>query len=132
MGKGKNEFVKEKTKFKARKALCVLAIISTCIATMEGLLFYNSDEYGNLFFRLLLVLQNSIYAFAFRTTISLKDAMNFMDTNPTFLNMVVGYAYGIAVFTAPYCTIAFLYKILERLFRLLLVTRVHNDDEHRR
>lgn len=122
--------MKEKTKFKARKALCVLAIISTCIATMEGLLFYNSDEYGNLFFRLLLVLQNSIYAFTFRTTISLKDAMNFMDSNPTFLNMVVGYAYGIAVFTAPYCTIAFLYKILERLFRLLLVTRVHNDDEH--
>ncbi len=122
--------MREKIKFKTKKALWGLAVISACIATLEGILFYHGDKFGSLFFRILLVLQNSINAFAFKPSISIKDAISFMEASPTILNIIVSYLYGIAVFTAPYCTIAAVYKLLEHIFRFLLVTKAHKNDEH--
>ena len=74
--------------------LLLLSIASFIIATLEGFLFYDNE---NLFFRILMIIQNSINTFGFKPSISLLDAMNLMETKTTILYTVVGYAYGIAI-----------------------------------
>lgn len=119
--------MKEKTKLRTHKFLLALALISLLIATIEGLLFYTNET---PFFRLLLILQNSINAFAFKPTISLKDALLLMDKNPDILHNAVGYAYGISLFTAPYCTIAIVYKFLERMMRFVFSFHSRRNCRH--
>ena len=53
-----------------------------------------------------------------------------MITQQTALYTVVGYAYGAAVFTAPYCTLAMVYKVLERLMRMVFSLRQRKRGEH--
>lgn len=119
--------MKEKNKLKMRKILLFLAITSFIIATMEGFLFYT---YENPFFRILLIIQNSINAFGFKPSISLTDAMKLMQNKTSLLYTIVGYAYGIAVFTAPYCTLAAIYKVLEKIMHFIFDFRFHKTAEH--
>lgn len=119
--------MKEKNKFKIGKILLILAIISFLIATIEGFLFYTHQ---NQFFRFLMIIENSINAFGFKPSISLNDAMELMQTENTVIHSVVGYAYGFAVFTAPYCTLSFVYKILERLTRFIFRFRNKKFDNN--
>ena len=107
--------MKEWMKVKTNKALFVLAVISFAVIALEGILYYAS--YPDVFFRFLLILQNIIKAFTFKATISLENARAFMLEDPTPLKTVLGYLYMIGVFTAPYCTIATLYKLLERALK---------------
>ena len=104
-----------KSKDNKPRFLYILAILSFFIATVQGALYYSSYE---LFFKLLLVLQNSINAFGFKATVTIKDVVSYMNSEPTILNKSVGYLYCIAVFTAPYCTISFMYKFLERILAI--------------
>ena len=97
--------------------LLVLAVLSFLIAAMQGMLYYSSYD---TFFKLLLVLQNSINAFGFKASITIKDVVAFIDKDPSVKNLSVGYAYCIAVFTAPYCTVSFVYKFLERMLRFIV------------
>lgn len=112
---------------KKPRFLYLLAIMSFFIATVQGALYYSSYE---LFFKVLLVLQNSINAFGFKATVTIKDVMNYMNSSPTLLNKSVGYLYCIAVFTAPYCTISFMYKFLEHILRLIISFRRGKNCEH--
>ena len=107
--------MKEWNKLKANKLLFVLAILSAAVTILEGLLYFSS--YEDVFFRILLTLQNTIKAFTFKSTISLESARSFMLKDPTPFKTVLGYAYMLSVFTAPYCTIATVYKLMERAFR---------------
>jgi hypothetical protein len=43
---------------------------------------------------------------------------------------VVAYAYGVALFAAPYCTAATVYRLLERLFHLMSRIRIGRAKEH--
>ncbi|MBQ9898218.1 MAG: hypothetical protein IJM44_02025 [Ruminococcus sp.] len=119
--------MKEKTRFRTSKLLLILAVLSLIIATTEGLIYYQHEE---LFFKLLLVLQNGINAFAFKPTITLKDAIAFMHKDPTPLRTGVSYAYGVAVFTAPYCTFAFVYRTLEKLLRFVFNLKGRRKSEN--
>lgn len=103
-------------KLKGNKFLFWLAVASLVIATLEGVLFYAPVE--DMTFRIMLTVQNSIKAFAFNASIGLRDAMDFMGEDPTPFKTLVGYAYAVAVFVAPYCSVAFLYKMLERALKL--------------
>lgn len=103
-------------KVKGNRLLFWLAVASFVIATLEGVLYYAGVE--DLLFRVMLTAQNSIKAFGFSASIGLKDAMSFMLTDPTPFKTVVGYAYAVAVFVAPYCSLAFVYKVLERVLKL--------------
>ena len=116
-----------KSKDNKPRFLYILAILSFFIATVQGALYYSSYE---LFFKLLLVLQNSINAFGFKATVTIKDVVSYMNSEPTILNKSVGYLYCIAVFTAPYCTISFMYKFLERILRLIINFRRGKNCEH--
>ncbi len=104
------------TKIKANRTLSALAIYSFVVTTAEGLIYFST--YEDIFFRVLLTIQNTIKAFTFKTTISLEAARSFMLNDPTPLKTVLGYAYMLAVFTAPYCTIAAVYKLLEKALKL--------------
>ncbi|MDD6207869.1 MAG: hypothetical protein PUB10_05035 [Clostridiales bacterium] len=119
--------MKEKNKPKMGKIVFFLAVVSFLIATVEGFLFYTEE---NLFFRVLLIIQNSINAFGFQPCISLQDAMGLMQENGSVLYAAAGYAYGIAVFTAPYCTLAVMYKVLERIMHVVIDVRKHRNAEH--
>ncbi len=77
-----------------------------------------------------MIIQNSINAFGFKPSISLKDALALMQTENTIIHTIVGYAYGVAVFTAPYCTFSFIYKILERATRLIFKFRYKKTDRN--
>ena len=107
--------------------LLILAVMSFLIAAAQGMLYYSSYD---LFFKILLVLQNGINAFGFKATISIKDVVAFIDKDPSALKLTVGYAYCIAVFTAPYCTVSFVYKFLERMLRLIVGFRRGRNKEH--
>lgn len=114
-----NRFVQKPRRaprFQAKNVLILMAILSALFAAAEGVIFY--EDINSFFFRLLLILQNSIKAFAFRADISLKDAMKAFQADPTVVKAVISYAYGAAVFVAPYCTITAACKILLRLLNL--------------
>ena len=119
--------MKEKTKFLTNKFLLILAIISFIIASLEGILYYMNED---LFFRILLVLNNSVNAFAFKPSITLKDAIVHMNENYDILHSVVCHVYGIAVITAPYCTIAVVYKVFEKMLRFVFNFRHNKNCEH--
>ena len=100
------------------KIVLILAIFSFIVAMIEGSLYYTGN---NVFFNTLLILQNGINAFMFKPSISISDAIEFIDQNKhDAMYTVIGYLYGIAVFTAPYCTIATVYKIMESLLRVMV------------
>ena len=109
------------------RLIFLLAVLSFLIATAQGMLYYKGYD---SFFKCLLVLQNSINAFGFKASVTIKDTVAFMKENPSPLNRGIGYAYCIAVFTAPYCTISFIYKILERLLRFIIFFRRDKNCRH--
>lgn len=119
--------MKNKTKVRTSRFIFILAIVSFLIATVQGILYYKKYD---TFFKFLLVIQNSINAFGFKASVSIKDVIAFMNNEPTLINTVVGYAYCIAVFTAPYCTISFVYKFLERILRLIIGFRRRKNCQH--
>lgn len=119
--------MKNKTKVRTSRFIFILAIVSFLIATAQGIIFYKKYD---VFFKFLLVMQNSINAFGFKASVSIKDVIAFMNNEPSLINTVVGYAYCIAVFTAPYCTISFVYKFLERILRLIIGFRRRKNCQH--
>ena len=120
--------MKEWMKVKTNKALFVLAVVSFAVITLEGILFYAS--YEDVFFRFLMILQNTIKAFTFKANISLENARSFMLEDPTPFKTALGYLYMIGVFTAPYCTIATVYKLLERAFKFAFWLRKSETAQH--
>lgn len=115
----------KKTKIITRRLLLLLAIFSITIAIIEGILFYTAET---IYFRILMTVQNAVNMFTFRPSISLRDAMALMQTNHSPLYTVVGYCYGLAVFTAPYCTVSVAYKLMEHMLRLAFGARYHRRD----
>jgi len=116
----KTEMKKNKSSTRTTRLIFILAVVSFSIATLQGLIYYSSYE---PFFKVLLVLQNSINAFGFKASVTIKDTVAFMKDEPSPLRKGVGYAYCVAVFTAPYCTISFIYKFLERMLRFIVFFR---------
>lgn len=119
----------EKTKFRANRVLLILAIFSFVVASIEGVLFYWNNESTPVFFRILQIIQNSIKAFAFKPVISLGDAVNLMNSHSSFIYTVSCYAYGVAVFTAPYCTLTVLYKVMQQFLFWILKWRSKSKKE---
>ena len=119
--------MKGKSAKRTTRLIFILAVLSFIIATAMGLIYYKSYD---PFFKLLLVLQNSINAFGFKATVTIKDAVAFMKDNPSIEVRSVGYAYCLAVFTAPYCTISFMYKFLENVLRLIIGFRRGSNCNH--
>lgn len=119
--------MKDSQKYRTQRLLLLLAIVSFLVAVLEGCLYYAEEP---VFFRILLILQNGINAFAFKPSITLTNAIDLMASHQTPLYTVVGYAYGAAVFTAPYCTIAMVYKVLERVMRVVFSLRRRSRGEH--
>lgn len=116
-----------KSRKNTTKLIFLLAVLSFLIATAQGIIYYKNYD---SFFKVLLVLQNSINAFGFKASVTIKDTVAFMKDNPSALNKCIGYAYCIAVFTAPYCTISFIYKFLERLLRFIIFFRRDKNCRH--
>lgn len=108
--------VRDAMRVRTKETLIYIAVISALIASAEGFIYY--ADIDNLFFRILLILQNSIKAFGLRANIGLQDALSAMQADPTLPKMCISYAYGFAVFAAPYCTAAAIYKLLVRLLDL--------------
>ena len=113
--------MKEWMKVRTNNALFALAVCSFAVIALEGILYYAS--YPDVFFRSLLILQNIIKAFTFKATISLENARAFMLQDPSPFKTGLGYLYMIGVFTAPYCTIATVYKLLERALKFAFWVR---------
>jgi len=112
---------------KPHRFLLFLAVASFVIATVQGIIYYSGYD---SFFKTLLVLQNSINAFGFKASITIKDIVAFINKDPGPYKIAIGYAYCIAVFTAPYCTVSFVYKFLERVLRLFIGFRRGKKCEH--
>lgn len=109
--------MKKKTTKQIDRVLLWLAIASLIITFIEGLFYYSVEKYPNPLFRCLLIIQNSIRAFTFKTDISLKDIAGILQGNPSQAEQIVGYLYTAAVFAAPYCTLKVIYKVLDKVFR---------------
>ena len=116
-----------KSRKRTTRLIFLLALLSFLIATAQGLIY--SKDYEP-FFKYLLVLQNSINAFGFKASVTIKDTVAFIRNDPEPLKKGIGYAYCVAVFTAPYCTISFIYKFLERILRFIIFFRRSRKCKH--
>ena len=116
-----------KSRKRTTRLIFLLALLSFLIATAQGLIYYKDYE---PFFKYLLVLQNSINAFGFKASVTIKDTVAFIRSDPEPLKKGIGYAYCVAVFTAPYCTISFIYKFLERILRFIIFFRRSRTCKH--
>ena len=119
--------MKNWNKAKENKVLMTLAVLSLAVSVGESMLYF--ADYGGLIFRVLLTLQNTIKVFTFKPDIGLKDARNFILAEPSVIRTMVGYAYMIALFVAPFCTIATVYRVFERAFRLVFWLKKENRKE---
>lgn len=119
--KGKNES-------KTKKLLINIALVSLAISIAEGFVYY--ADYNNIFFRMLMILQNSINAFAFKPGIAIKDVMESLDGNSTTFERILGYAYCLSIFAAYYCTLATVYKLLERALRFMFFFKNGRNRQH--
>ena len=100
------------------KVLFYLAIGCFIITLIQGILYYNTEMYPNPMFRWMMIVQNSIKAFGFSSSISISTVAGIIKESQNGVEIIVGYFYAIAMFLAPYCTIAYIYKIVERLLRI--------------
>lgn len=120
----------KKTEKKLNRVLLVLAIVSFIVTFAEGCFYYSGETYHNPLFRFMLILQNSIKAFGFKSTITIDNVIKKMSENPSLLEVIVGYAYAFATFTAPYCTFAMCYKFLEKLLRIKIWSAKKKNKKH--
>ncbi len=102
----------------AGKVLFSLSILSTIVTFSEAYLYYSADSCPNLFFRCMLILQNTIRAFGFKPNISLEKVIDLIQASSSTAEIIIHYAYSVALFTAPYCTLSYLYKVIRKLFQL--------------
>lgn len=108
--------------------LLYLAIISFLFTFVYGLFYYR--EIKNNFLYVLAVIQNSIKAFTFQSDISFDDLVEYMTINKGLAYKVLVYCYGISCFTAPYCTLSFCYKLIQKFTRLKLFVLRKKKDRH--
>ncbi len=106
----------KKTEKQVGHILFGLAIISAIITFLEGILYYTAEEYPNLIIRIMLILQNTIRAFTFKSDIGIKNVEKMLQDSPTIIEKLVNGCYLAAIFTAPYCTVAYMYKWLKKWF----------------
>lgn len=100
------------------KVIFYLAMISFFITLLEGILYYSTDAFPNPLFRWMMIAQNSIKAFGFSSSISISTVAGIIEESQNKVEIVVGYMYSVAMFIAPYCTVAYIYKIVERLLKI--------------
>lgn len=117
----------KKIKKKTEKILLCLAIVSVIITFAEGMFYYTKEAYPNVVIRIMLIIQNTVKAFGFKTDIGIKDVADILQTELNFFELFINYVYLLAIFIAPYCTLSFMYKILKRLFRF---RRRYQSDKH--
>ena len=108
----------KKTDKKLGRFFVILAICSAFITGLEGFIFYSVQTYPNPLLRWMLIVQNMIKAFTFRSDISLKDMAKTIGESKNLFELIVGYAYTVTIFTAPYCTLTMVYKAFEKFFRV--------------
>lgn len=110
--------MKKKTNKQTSKVIFYLAIGSFLITLMEGILYYSEEMFPNPLFRIMMIVQNSIKAFGFSSSISISTVADIIENSTDVVEIVIGYLYSIAMFVAPYCTVAYVYKVVERLLRI--------------
>ena len=98
------------------KILLILAIVSFVVAFAEGMIYYSPAEYSNGLVRYLLIIQNTIRAFVFKTDIKIEDVADAIKASNSVVEIIVSYIYLVIIFIAPYCTLSFGYKFLKQVF----------------
>lgn len=107
----------EKKDKKINLLFIVLGTFSVIVTGLEGMIYYSAEAYPNLLVRSMLIVQNTIRAFAFSSDIGLRDMSQLLEESKSVYETIIGYAYTFAVFTAPYCTLTIVYQVLEKIFR---------------
>ena len=109
--------MKKKTNKQTNKVTFYLAIGSFIITLVEGLLYY-TELFPNPLFRWMMIIQNSIKAFGFSPNISIHMVADILKESTDKFEIFIGYVYTISIFVAPYCTVAYIYKVVERFLRI--------------
>jgi len=106
------------------RILLIIAMISFVVAMLEGYFYY--AEYAQYpVFRFMLMLQNSVEAFAFKAGISIASVVKKFATERSVFQVIVDCVYTVIVFIAPLCTMTFLYKVFETVLKWNI--RIHRD-----
>ncbi len=92
--------------------LWVLAGFSFAAALAEGY-FYYGQYAAHPLLRVLMTVQNALKAFLFSPDLEIKEVAAALD-GAAEPELAAGYAYGVAVFTAPLCTATALFLLAER------------------
>lgn len=106
------------------RILLIMAVISFAVAMVEGYFYYEQHAQYPMF-RFMLMLQNSVEAFAFKADISLEDIVKSFSVSQPAYRVLIDYVYALVVFIAPLCTMTFLYKALETVLKWNI--RIHKD-----
>ncbi len=106
------------------RILLIMAVISFAIAMVEGYFYY--AEYASYpMFRFMLMLQNSVQAFAFNAEITVESIVEGFRWDRPVIQVIVDYIYTVTVFIAPLCTMTFLYRVFETVLKWNI--RMHKD-----
>jgi len=101
-----------------KRVLLVLAVLSFIVTFAAGIYLFRREDYTDWVIRYLLILQNSIKAFTFSSDLTLSEISELIVKSDKQMERAFFYAYSIALFIAPYCTFATVYKLVETVFRL--------------
>lgn len=110
--------MKKKRGNQTKTVLFYLAIGSFLVTLIEGIFYYSAEAYPHPLFRWMMIAENSIKAFSFKSNISIATVAKVIRESQDIREIVVGYFYAFAVFVAPFCTIAYIYKAVERFLRI--------------
>ena len=94
----------KKKRFRNR-LMIVLPIFLFLIALLEGYMYYARYQESPFFYGLL-ILQNALKAFQFKSDISLQDVISSISADMNPFQLVLSYLYGIIVFVAPIYTLS--------------------------
>lgn len=110
------------------RILLIMAMISFAVAMVEGYFYY--AKYAQYpMFRFMMMIQNSIEAFAFSADITLDSIIKNFATERSLLHVCVDYVYAVIVFIAPLCTMTFLYKAFEAVLKWNIQIRKDKSSE---
>ena len=111
------------------KVVLVIAGLAFMLTVLEGFFYYGDLQCHNVF-RILMIIKNGIGGFSFDADISITDVMEKLGENPTLIEMMVGYAYAVAVVLAPLCTVAAFCRVFEALLGWRIRLSFHEDCEN--
>jgi hypothetical protein len=102
--------------------MAILSIIALIPLTIEGIFYYCDYLKIHSFYAAMIILQNVIGGFLFKPEIKLEAAykalLTYTDSSYYLGLQIITYVYGVMIFVAHFCALAWIYEFLSKIFKI--------------